>query len=347
MSLATSRAMPLLVFLSLSLSIMGQATHAPSFVQREFNFSTGKFQLEGRLLLPDTLSRHPVILNVWGSGPTRMQHYIRNSKILKKFTDTGYAVVLYDKPGSGDSRGKLPEKQLLYNRAKIARAALEKLKTTPFVDPDRVGLYGSSQAAYVMAFLLEDPRDISFAVCWSCPMENSIEQTAYQIREYLLCAGRDIPLAEKAAQSYKDSKLAGDYSTYLRNAEFLNQIPEVREELGWGKILPPGAWKPLAPDSEELLDPAPVFGKVPIPLLTIYGTLDKNIDPHQAVDLLGRQQKEYLQNVWIPDADHNMMVGGSGCIQEQLKRYRTVPNISRSIPFENTVIDWLGVLEKP
>ena len=347
MSLATSRAIPLLVFLSLSLSTMGQATHAPSFVQREFNFSTGKFQLEGRLLLPDTLSRHPVILNIWGSGPTRMQHYIRNSKILKKFTDNGYAVVLYDKPGSGDSRGNLPEKQLLHDRAIIARAALEKLKITPFVDPDRIGLYGSSQAAYVMALLLKEPRDISFAVCWSCPMENSIEQTAYQIREYLLCAGLDTSLAEKAAQSYRDSQLAGEYNTYLRNAEFLNQIPEVREELGWGDILPPGAWKPIAPDSEELLDPARVFGKVPIPLLAIYGTLDKNINPHQAVEFLGSLQGAHIKSIWIPGADHNMKVGGSGCIQEQLKRYRTLPDSKRSIRFENTVTDWLGKLETP
>ena len=61
----------LLVFSSFSISVPGQATNTSSFIQKEFKFSTGDYHLDGRLLLPDTLRRHPVILNIWGSGPTR------------------------------------------------------------------------------------------------------------------------------------------------------------------------------------------------------------------------------------------------------------------------------------
>ncbi len=322
----------------------GQTDMETSVIREKFHFSSGDFRLEGNLLLPDTLKRHPAILYLWGSGPTNSQRHIRESQILEKFLSAGYAVALYDKPGSGASGGQLSEAHLLRERAEIARSAMALLRKHPHIDPGRIGLYGSSQAAYVMALLLQNQEDPAFVVCWSCPMENSIEQAAYQIREYLLCAGRDTALAEKAARSYRESQLAGDYDIYLRNAEFLNQIPEVREELGWGEILPPDVWKPIGPGSEELLDPARVFGKMQIPLLAIYGTLDKNIDPHQAVAFLSGLQRNTIKTVWIPGADHNMRVGGTGCVQEQIARYRTVPNARRSPVFEAAVVGWLELL---
>jgi pimeloyl-ACP methyl ester carboxylesterase len=333
-----------LVFIPLSFSASGQAIKTTPFIQKEFKFSAGDYHLDGRLLLPDTLGRHPVIMNIWGSGPTRMEHYIERSGILTRFTENGYAVLLYDKPGSGASGGTLSENQLLRDRSKIARAALDSLKHNRFVNPDRIGLYGSSQAAYIMALLLETSRDISFIACWSCPMENSIEQTAYQIRQYLLCAGRAPDLAERAAQHYRNALLAVEYAAYLPNAEFLNQIPEIRDELGWGEIIPATAWKPMDADSEELLDPGRMFAQVSIPVLAIYGTLDKNINPNQAVQFLNRQQNKTIQTAWIPGADHNMMVGGSGCVQQQLNGYREVDSPRRSGEFEKVLVQWLSSL---
>lgn len=332
-------------FLGLSVLGVAQGVEAPSFVEKEFNFSKGDYHLSGRLLLPDTLDRHPVILNIWGSGPTRMEQFIKNSEILPEFTGNGYAVLLYDKPGSGNSRGTLSTDKLLQERAGIARAALEKLTYSPYVDPQRIGLYGSSQAAYVMALLFQNPEILSFAICWSCPMENSIDQTAFQIRQYLLCAGRDQNLAEKAARSYRNSLLAKDYDTYLQHAAFLNQIPEVRVELGWGEILPRAAWTPLSQDSEDLLDPAPFFRNAGIPILAIYGGLDKNINPRQGVGFLEGLDNKALKTAWIPGADHNMKVGGSGCVQEQINGYRDVPGIRHSGDFDEVLVQWLRAFE--
>ncbi len=344
MHTAVCSALLLIGLISPSHVARGQQVEIPGFVEREFTFSEGNYQLDGRLLLPDTLGRHPVILNIWGSGPTRMEHVIENSEILSMFTEKGYAVLLYDKPGSGASSGRLSEKQLFHDRARIARAALDKLKKSRHVNPERIGLYGSSQAAYVMSLLLENQQDLSFVVCWSCPMENSINQTAYQIQEFLLCAGRDRKMAEHAGRAYINSRLAMDYGAYLQYAALLNQISEVRDELGWGGIAPREAWKPLDRDSGEFLDPARAFRQVSIPVLALYGTLDKNIDPHQAVGFLESQQNEHLQTAWIPGADHNMMTGGTGCVQEQINGYKTVPNSRRSQAFKNTLTSWIQKL---
>ena len=171
MRLAFLRTLFLLAFISLVLHGCRQEGVKAPFIKKEFKFAAGNFQLDGRLLLPDTLGRHPVILNIWGSGPTHMEDVIKKSEILSEFAEKGYAVLLYDKPGSGASLGTLSEKELLSDRATIARAALEKLRKTPFIDPDRIGLYGSSQASYVMGLLLENPENLSFVICWSCPME--------------------------------------------------------------------------------------------------------------------------------------------------------------------------------
>ena len=172
-------------------------------------------------------------------------------------------------------------------------------------------------------------------------MQNSIDQTAYQIRQYLLCAGRDRTLAENAGKSYRNSMFAADYQTYLTNAKNLNQIPEIRDELGWGDILPKEYWTPLSRDSEELLDPASSMSEMSLPMLAIYGALDKNIDPLQASAYLGSAKNSNIEVVIIPGADHNMIVGGSGCVQEQLNRYKTVPDPRRSDLYRNTLISSL------
>jgi cephalosporin-C deacetylase-like acetyl esterase len=153
-------------------------------------FSVNDFKISGTILLPDTLKSHPLIIYVWGSGQTNMDAHINKSTILRKFLEDNFAVLIYDKPGSGLSTGTLDPEKLFYHRTTILQKAIETVKKNHYIDTNRIGLYGSSQAAYIIANIFESNEDISFIASWSCPMQNSIDQSAYQIEQFLVCAGK-------------------------------------------------------------------------------------------------------------------------------------------------------------
>jgi hypothetical protein len=82
------------------------AADSPAYDREEIRFASGRFELVGDLLTPSGGGRHPVMVYVWGSGPTNRNAHIDNSPILQTFLAGGFAVLLYDKPGSGQSTGE-------------------------------------------------------------------------------------------------------------------------------------------------------------------------------------------------------------------------------------------------
>jgi len=131
--------------------------------------------------------------------------------------------------------------------------------------PDTIGLYGSSQASYVMAVALARTRDVAFVVAWSCPMENSIWQGAYLVGNYVLCA-----------------------------AEILEGIPAIRDGLGWAGVAPEEDFTPADTTSESFLDPAKTVSALPIPVLALFAENDRQVDPAQGAAVLLQTVAEWL-----------------------------------------------------
>jgi alpha/beta superfamily hydrolase len=200
-------------------SALAQSVDSPAFNREEIRFTSGHFELVGDLLIPPGDHPHPVIVYVWGSGPTNRNAHIDRSQILKLFLKSGFAVFLYDKPGSGSSTGEFTRGHLFEERAAILIDAIRFLKNHDAVDHDAIGLYGSSQASYVMAVALSRTEDIDFMIAWSCPMQNSIEQSAYLVRNYVLCDGGSDEEAAAAEKAYVQRGRARTYAEYLEAAD--------------------------------------------------------------------------------------------------------------------------------
>jgi dipeptidyl aminopeptidase/acylaminoacyl peptidase len=149
-------------------------------IMQQHNYSSDHFQLEinqfkvsGELILPPGERTFPLIIYVWGSGPTNYKK-TKSSNTFKLFLESGYAVLLYDKPGSGKSTGKFTPKKLIKERTLIARKIIEKVTQNQQIDANKIGLFGSSQAGYIIPSIIETTPYISFAISWSSPMENGI-----------------------------------------------------------------------------------------------------------------------------------------------------------------------------
>lgn len=114
----------------------------------------------------------PAIVTVHGSGPRRAQ----DSRIVwRNLVPEGVVVLTYDKPGVGESTGRFEEvrtdtsEQQLRGIADDVLACLELLRKHPQVDPKRVGLFGGSQAGWIIPLAGDVQKDIPFSVILSGP----------------------------------------------------------------------------------------------------------------------------------------------------------------------------------
>lgn len=114
----------------------------------------------------------PAIVTVHGSGPRRAQ----DSRIVwRNLVPEGMVVLTYDKPGVGESSGRFEEvrtdtsEQQLRGIAEDVLACLEVLRKHSQVDPKRVGLFGGSQAGWIIPLASDVRKDIPFSVILSGP----------------------------------------------------------------------------------------------------------------------------------------------------------------------------------
>jgi len=130
--------------------------------QEEVRFPAGGATLAGTLTLPEGAAPHAAVAIVHGSGRTSRA----GSQIFAAwFAIHGVAVLAYDKRGVGQSGGMFPggaTETGIDRLARDAEAAVRFLATQPEVDRRRIGLWGASQAGWIIP-LAASRAPIAFA----------------------------------------------------------------------------------------------------------------------------------------------------------------------------------------
>jgi dienelactone hydrolase len=164
--------------------------------QLEVRFRSGAVTLAGTLTLPAGPGPNPAIALLHGSGPTPrglVQDY------AWFFASRGLAVLAYDKRGAGQSGGSFPgdsvREQDVATYAGDAIAAVEFLAAQPKVDRARVGLWGVSQAGWIIPVAATRSPLVSFAVVSVGPTVTVGEQVLYAS---LTTAGTGPPAVPRA-----------------------------------------------------------------------------------------------------------------------------------------------------
>jgi hypothetical protein len=102
-----------------------------------------------------------------------------NEPIIERMLRAGYATFAWDKPATGESTGKIDRSRLIEQRSQIVLDAIAVLKECPEIDAQQLGLWGISQAGYVMPTVLTRSDDIAFMIAVSCPGGPGVDQGAY------------------------------------------------------------------------------------------------------------------------------------------------------------------------
>lgn len=313
-------------------------------LREAFDFNVDKLHLCGILVKPEYPGPHPAVIFIHWAGPTNRDCYGLYLPIWERFVRIGYACMSWDKPGTGESKGEYERVHLFQQRAEVVREGIRLLKKRSDIDPKSIGLWGISQAGWIIPLVAADSEDVSFIIAVSCAGESGVRQGAYLIRRHLILEGLTEEEAERYGELYIKRNKAGNYEDYLKFARPLNEQQYIRDSLKWGKIEPPDGFVPNPPDFCQLIDPVPYLEKISCPVLAMWGEKDTSIDVAQAVEAyryaLKKAGNSNFRIVVFPDTAHNMTRTETGRAEEWRDKREMIPE------FLDTMEKWLMKLRK-
>lgn len=120
-----------------------------TFHAADATIETGTVTLAGTLLTPLEENPAPAVIIIPGSGAaTRNGSWNMYRNIAEYLVQHGIAVLIYDKRGVGNSTGDW-ESESFDERAQDVAVMVKYLQSRPEIDPNRIGLIGHSQGAYI------------------------------------------------------------------------------------------------------------------------------------------------------------------------------------------------------
>ncbi|MFJ5933952.1 alpha/beta hydrolase family protein [Streptomyces sp. NPDC093071] len=136
--------------------------------------------LEGVLALPKQgKGPFPLVVFVHGDGPVDATHDTFYRPIWESFARAGYASLSWNKPGVKGAPGDWLD-QSMDDRAREAVDAIAWARERPDVDGSRIGLWGASQAGWVLPKIAAKDLGVRFAIVVS-PAVNWHRQGRYNL----------------------------------------------------------------------------------------------------------------------------------------------------------------------
>lgn len=124
--------------------------HTYDMDEQRVSIRHGGHTLNGVLATPkDGRKRHGLVVHVHGDGPVDATHDSGYKPMWEANAKAGYASLSWDKPGVAGAPGNWLG-QSMDDRADEAAAAIAWARARPDIDGDRIGLWGASQAGWVL-----------------------------------------------------------------------------------------------------------------------------------------------------------------------------------------------------
>jgi hypothetical protein len=230
----------------------------------------GDITLAGTLLTPERSGKVPGIVLVHGSGKSTWNFYKYYAERLAEF---GFAVLYYDKRGVGKSEGRYSgisienSNEMFKKLSSDARAAASWLRGRPETDPGRIGLFGISQAGWIIPKASAESEDINFSIIISGPVGSVGEEHIFS-----RLAGDEIN-----EQKYSDQYIEKELRDYNGPHGY-----DSRDYIE--KLTTPTLW---------------IFGAAD-------KSMPANLSVEYLLDIIGKYDKKYFSYKLFPHANHGI-----------------------------------------
>ncbi len=282
----------------------------PPYHREDVTFRNGSVVLSGTLLRPRTAGLHPGIVFLHGSGP--QSRWGTPLFLADRFATAGIAALVFDKRGVGQSTGDW--KTITYQElAEDYLSAVRFLEQQSGVNPKQVGVYGHSQGGTLSPLIASRPGAVAFVIAAAAigtgPMYT---QDLFRTRNVLVDGGVSEPDLSRAMDFYSL------WIEVMRTGEGIDEFEKARTQArteGWfAKLgIPPKdnwIWKWYPPVGN--FNPLPLWEKVTVPVLVVYGERDRNTPVAPSLAGIGSAlrvagNQDYTPII-IPGAAHNLTI---------------------------------------
>jgi uncharacterized protein len=304
------------------------------FNEEEVSFTNGTVRLYGSLVIPKGTGPFPAIVLIHGSGAVTRDFF---GPISYLFARNGIAVLSYDKRGVGKSEGHWMSAGFA-DYAADAVAGVAYLKSRKQIDRKAIGLWGASQAGWIIPQAVEQDPQIAFAVMLSVAGVTPFEQELQRSEE------------EFRAQQMPEEEIAKKLAALKGDIESL-RTPDVKEYLqeNLQKLQNEGnqdALNASGPDNPRFLlwytdildyNPVPSLQKMKCPVLVLYGELDRGvpIDPNKKILEAALKNNPDVTFHMFPKGNHVLMLSETGSMKEFPAMTQFVPDLF------STMIRWI------
>jgi len=316
-----------------------------------------RIKLSGTLTLPLTENKRPVVILISGSGPLDRDSTFLGYKpflsIADNLTRKGIAVLRFDKRGVGKSTGDM-NTAITEDLAQDVFAAIEYLKTVKEIDPQQIGLIGTSEGGIIALMLASRTKDVTYIVMVGSPvlpgkdnatlvftlLVNEGQTNMKKFSEDKILFDRFFDLVAKEAPTDGEKKESIEIAKKM--------LPRINEKtkvvLGFSQ-LPPEVFISIfsIPWMKEYLNSRPesFLRKVTCPVLAIYGNKDVQAPAKENIEAINRTLKQNKKTDYtikeIPDVNHLMQ----NCITGYPSEYETI-NKEVSPEIVNLLAVWIS-----
>ncbi len=296
------------------------ATH-----DEEVTFANDSVTLAGTLTLPPGDPPHPALVLVHGSNALTRDVF---GPWTRFFTAHGFAVLAYDKRGTGASTGDWTRADFP-TLAGDVMAGVRFLASRSEIRTDRIGLWGASQAGWIMPIVAaRAPAEIAFIVVHAGSGTTVREQGILNLRNELRAGG----LPESGVRLGLRYRALDDRVT--ASGTGWNELHRFYQR---HQAENPWLWPPAAEDSwfrpyyRMLMsfDPTGYWRQVRCPALLFFGELDANVPPVESWPPIERALRaggnRQVTQVVLPRANHLFLEAETGAQHEYPRLNRFVP----------------------
>ena len=304
----------------------------------EVEFRNGPVLLRGTLTLPAGRPPYPAFVLVHGSNALTRDVF---GPWTRYFAGLGYAVLAYDKRGTGHSTGDWKQADFPVLAADVL-AGVRFLAARPDIQGDRIGLWGASQAGWIMPLVAaEAPKEIAFMVVHAGSGTTVREEGLLYLEKELRFGGLPEPSVAIGIQYQRLDDSVTQTGTGWRELQRFYEAHRTEETWLWAPR-PPDDWFRAYYRMLMDFDPVPSWTRVRCPVLFFYGELDANVPPAESWPPIERALRQggnrNVSKVLLPRANHLFLEARTGARDEY-------PALSRFVAgYFEQMGDWLSTL---
>ncbi|MET7304977.1 alpha/beta hydrolase [Embleya sp. NPDC005575] len=256
----------LLLLVGLGATVYADYANTYDLNEERIAFQDGAQRLDGVLAKP-THGRGPygLVVLVHGDGAKNATNDGFYRPQMEAYARAGYATLSWNKPGVDGTPGNWLD-QSMDDRVRETEAAIAWSRSRPDVDHARVGLWGASQAGWVLPRVAARTPDVRFVIAVS-PAINWLRQGRYNL------------LAELRADHASAARIDDEVRRSDRTRQLIEQgatYEQYRAALGDAADMPADRWVFARKNFAE--DASADLARVRVPVLLMLAGHDVNVD---------------------------------------------------------------------